>query len=76
MVKLVRKMRLIKTLLIYTPLIYGVGKITASVYLKLFMKKEMANKLVFSTRASEKYLSGLAQENRLMERTGQVIVQL
>lgn len=75
-VKLVRKMKLIKTLLICTPLIFGVDKIMASVYLKPFTKKEMANKLVFFTRASGKYLSALAQGNRLMERTGQVIVQL
>lgn len=67
-------MKLSKTVFICAPLIFRVGKVTASVYLKLYEEK-LPNKLVILTRASRKYLSGLAQGNRLMERTVQINVQ-
>lgn len=43
-------------------MIFGVGKVTASVYLKLklFIKKDIAQQISNSHRASWKYLSGLA----------------
>lgn len=51
------------------------GSVTASVYLKLFMKK-LPNKLVILRGASRNYLGGLVQWNRLIGRSVWVSVQL
>lgn len=55
-------------------LIFGVGNGTASVYLKLFMNKEIAQQI--PTKPSGRDLSGQAQGYRLIGRTFKVIVQL